>query len=239
MPRHRILIVDDETTIREVVRKRLAYADFDVIEASGGLEALEVLSLDEIHLVVLDIAMPDMDGLEVLRQLRRTSLTPVLMLTARGDLTDRIAAMELGADDYMVKPFSPRELERRIRCVLRIEEDRLPEPDPRVSGLDLDAAAHRVRVGSTEVELTEMEYQLLALLASHPGRMFTRSEILHRVWGYRISHFTDGRVVDVHVARLKAKLEPDPSLPELVMDVRGTGYLCQSRDSMVGAPEAV
>ncbi len=222
----RILIVDDEPVIRDIVQRSLSRVGFEVIQAADGQEALAIVDREEPSLVVLDILMPGLDGMAVLQQLRRTHLVPVIMVTARSDLNDRIAAIQAGADDYITKPFSPRELEARIRSVLHTDRG-APEASPAsLPGLVLEPASHMARRGSDAVQLTEMEFQLLALLARNPGRLFTRSEILHRVWGYRISYQTDGRVVDAHVARLRAKIEANPRLPELILDVRGAGFMC-------------
>ncbi len=222
----RILIVDDEPVIRDIVQRSLSRVGFEVIQAADGHEALEIVDRQEPSLVVLDILMRDMDGMAVLQQLRRTHLVPVIMLTARSDLNDRIAAIQAGADDYITKPFSPRELEDRIRSVLHVDRG-APETTPAgLPGLVLESANHVARVGSGAVQLTEMEFQLLALLARNPGRLFTRSEILHRVWGYRVRYQTDGRVVDAHVARLREKIEANPGRPELILDVRGSGFMC-------------
>jgi OmpR family response regulator RpaB len=229
MDRQKILVIDDEASIRQIVETRLKLAGYEVITASDGVEALEQASLHNPSLIVLDVMMPKMDGFEVCRELRKNMTTPIIMLTAKGDITDRIAALELGADDYVVKPFSPRELEARIKAVLRrTQTDQAKQTVILVDHLTIDTGKRQVLKSGDKVKLTEMEFNLLELLATNPGRAYSRSEILHQVWGYRLSQYSDTRVVDVHISRLRSKLEADPSAPELILTARGTGYAFQN-----------
>ncbi|GIW23219.1 MAG: hypothetical protein KatS3mg068_2226 [Candidatus Sericytochromatia bacterium] len=173
--------------------------------------------------------MPKVDGLQVCKEIRKNLTTPIIMLTAKGEVVDKIQALELGADDYIVKPFSPRELEARIKAVLRrIVSDNTKQSIIKVDSLTIDTGKRQVLRGDQKIKLTEMEFNLLELLASNPGKPYSRSEILHQVWGYRINQYSDTRVVDVHVSRLRSKLEKDPSDPELILTARGTGYMFQN-----------
>lgn len=229
MSKGKILVADDEISIRQIVEARLKMAGYEVVTASDGSEAIELIKLEQPSLIVLDIMMPKMDGLQVCREIRKNLTTPIIMLTAKGDVIDRIQALELGADDYVVKPFSPRELEARIKAVLRrIVTDNAKQSTIKVDSLTIDTGKRQVLRGEQKIKLTEMEFNLLELLASNPGRAYSRSEILHQVWGYRINQYSDTRVVDVHVSRLRSKLEKDPSDPELILTARGTGYMFQN-----------
>jgi OmpR family response regulator RpaB len=235
MDRQKILVIDDEASIRQIVETRLKLAGYEVMTAADGVEALEQAATHNPSLIVLDVMMPKMDGFEVCRELRKNMTTPIIMLTAKGDITDRIAALELGADDYVVKPFSPRELEARIKAVLRrTQTDQAKQTVIQVERLVIDTGKRQVLKNNEKVKLTEMEFNLLELLATNPGRAYSRSEILHQVWGYRLSQYSDTRVVDVHISRLRSKLEDDPSAPELILTARGTGYVFQN----YGAPPA-
>jgi OmpR family response regulator RpaB len=225
----KILVVDDEASIRQIVEARLKMAGYDVVTAHDGQEAIEQALSEQPDLIVLDIMMPKVDGLQVCRELRKNMMTPIIMLTAKGDVSDRITALELGADDYVVKPFSPRELEARIKAVLRrTVTDTAKQSVMKIDNLTIDTGKRQVMKGDQKIKLTEMEFNLLELLAANPGRAYSRSEILHQVWGYRINQYSDTRVVDVHVSRLRAKLENDPSDPELILTARGTGYMFQN-----------
>lgn len=229
MSKGKILVADDEVSIRQIVEARLKMAGYEVVTASDGAEALELVKAEQPSLIVLDIMMPKVDGLQVCREVRKNATTPIIMLTAKGDVIDRIQALELGADDYVVKPFSPRELEARIKAVLRrIVNDNTKQSVIKVDTLSIDTGKRQVLRGEQKIKLTEMEFNLLELLASNPGRAYSRSEILHQVWGYRINQYSDTRVVDVHVSRLRSKLENDPSDPELILTARGTGYMFQN-----------
>jgi OmpR family response regulator RpaB len=225
----KILVADDEVSIRQIVEARLKMAGYEVVTAADGAEAVELVKTEQPSLIVLDIMMPKMDGLQVCREVRKNLTTPIIMLTAKGDVIDRIQALEIGADDYVVKPFSPRELEARIKAVLRrIVSDNTKQSMIKVDTLQIDTGKRQVIRGDQKIKLTEMEFNLLELLASNPGRAYSRSEILHQVWGYRINQYSDTRVVDVHVSRLRSKLEKDPSDPELILTARGTGYMFQN-----------
>jgi OmpR family response regulator RpaB len=225
----KILVADDEISIRQIVEARLKMAGYEVVTAADGAEAVELVKSEQPNQIVLDIMMPKMDGLQVCREVRKNLTTPIIMLTAKGDVIDRIQALELGADDYVVKPFSPRELEARIKAVLRrIVSDSSKQSTIKVDTLSIDTGKRQVLRGEQKIKLTEMEFNLLELLASNPGRAYSRSEILHQVWGYRINQYSDTRVVDVHVSRLRSKLEKDPSDPELILTARGTGYMFQN-----------
>ncbi len=229
MSKGKILVADDEISIRQIVEARLKMAGYEVVTAADGAEAVELVKSEQPNLIVLDIMMPKMDGLQVCREVRKNLTTPIIMLTAKGDVIDRIQALELGADDYVVKPFSPRELEARIKAVLRrIVSDSSKQSTIKVDTLSIDTGKRQVLRGEQKIKLTEMEFNLLELLASNPGRAYSRSEILHQVWGYRINQYSDTRVVDVHVSRLRSKLEKDPSDPELILTARGTGYMFQN-----------
>lgn len=229
MSKGKILVADDEVSIRQIVEARLKMSGYEVITAKDGVEALEMAQTEQPSLIVLDIMMPKMDGLQVCRELRKNMTTPIIMLTAKGDVADRINALELGADDYVVKPFSPRELEARIKAVLRrIVIDQTKRSVIKVDDITIDIGKRQVLRSDQKIKLTEMEFNLLELLASNPGRAYSRSEILHQVWGYRINQYSDTRVVDVHVSRLRSKLEKDPSDPELILTARGTGYMFQN-----------
>lgn len=230
--KERILVVDDEASIRRILETRLSMIGYEVVTAADGEEALEVFHETEPDLVVLDVMMPKLDGYGVCQELRKESDIPIIMLTALGDVADRITGLELGADDYVVKPFSPKELEARIRSVLRrVEKDGLPGiPSSgilQVAAIRIDTNKRQVFKGEERVRLTGMEFSLLELLVSRSGEPFSRSEILQEVWGYTPERHVDTRVVDVHVSRLRAKLEDDPSNPELILTARGTGYLFQ------------
>lgn len=229
MSKGKILVADDEVSIRQIVEARLKMAGYEVVTAADGAEAVELVKTEQPSLIVLDIMMPKMDGLQVCREVRKNLTTPIIMLTAKGDVIDRIQALEIGADDYVVKPFSPRELEARIKAVLRrIVSDNTKQSMIKVDTLSIDTGKRQVLRGDQKIKLTEMEFNLLELLASNPGRAYSRSEILHQVWGYRINQYSDTRVVDVHVSRLRSKLEKDPSDPELILTARGTGYMFQN-----------
>lgn len=221
----RILVVDDEPDVRAVVVSALAYAPFaaETLEAADGDEALALIRDQLPDLVVLDVAMPTRDGFSVLEEVRRASTLPVIILTARGLEHDRVRGLELGADDYMVKPFSPRELVARVQAVMR----RTTTPQPREQtlergGLRIDVPARRVTRDGAEVRLTPTEFNLLLELASHAGQALSHTALLEKVWGpeYR----NESHYLKVYIARLREKLESDPSQPRLIETVRGTGY---------------
>jgi two-component system, OmpR family, response regulator RpaB len=230
--KEKILVVDDEASIRRILETRLSMIGYSVITAADGEEALETFHKERPDLVVLDVMMPKLDGYGVCQELRKESDVPIIMLTALGDVADRITGLELGADDYVVKPFSPKELEARIRSVLRrVDRDGasgIPSSGLiAVGDLKIDTNKRQVYKQNERVRLTGMEFSLLELLVSRSGEAFSRSEILREVWGYEPERHVDTRVVDVHISRLRSKLEEDPSNPELILTARGTGYLFQ------------
>lgn len=224
----RVLVVEDEQNLLNLLRKYLEREGFEVHQTLDGREALEVARRTEPDVVVLDWMLPGLDGMEVLRELRRFSEAYVIMLTARADEVDRIVGLSTGADDYLVKPFSPGELVARVRAMLRrprggAARDTVEEDAPLSFGeLTVDPARREVRLLGEEVYLTALEFELLAALASRPGFVFSRSRLLERVWGE--NYFGSDHVVDVHVANLRKKLKDDPSEPSYVETVRGVGY---------------
>ncbi len=230
--KEKILVVDDEASIRRILETRLSMIGYDVVTAADGEEALDIFRQAGPDLVVLDVMMPKLDGYGVCQELRKESDVPIIMLTALGDVADRITGLELGADDYVVKPFSPKELEARIRSVLRRADKNSSPGIPssgviRAGNLRIDTNKRQVYKGDERMRLTGMEFSLLELLVSRSGEAFSRSEILQEVWGYTPERHVDTRVVDVHISRLRAKLEQDPSNPELILTARGTGYMFQ------------
>ena len=219
----KVLVVDDEPTIREVVVGYLQRAGFKTLEAADGNRARELLEQDPPDLVVLDVMLPGTDGLELCRWIRSRSRVPVIMLTARGEESDRIVGLELGADDYVTKPFSPRELTARVRTVLRrAEPGDAAEERLSYDGLVIDSSTREVTSGTEPLRLTAREFDLLWFLASHPRRVFSREQLMRRVWGY--SAALDTGTVTVHVRRLREKIEDDPSHPRHLETVWGVGY---------------
>jgi len=218
-----ILVVEDDQSLREVLQLGLRREGFTVVEAADGRRALEVFRRTTPDLVLLDVMLPFLDGFEVCRELRRTSLVPVIMLTARADTVDVVVGLESGADDYITKPFEFPELLARIRSVLRRAraEGRRSEV-LHLGPLTLDLDSHSVRRDAEEIRLTATEFRLLVELARHPGQVLTRDQLLERVWGY--TYLGDSRLVDVHVQRLRAKVEADAGRPDLILTVRGVGY---------------
>ncbi len=219
----RVLVVDDEPTIREIVVGYLEREGFKTLEAADGNRARELLERDPPDLVVLDLMLPGTDGLELCRWIRSRSRVPVIMLTARGEESDRIVGLELGADDYVTKPFSPRELAARVRTVLRrAEPDAAADERLSYDGLVIDSSTREVTRGNEPLRLTAREFDLLWFLASHPRRVFSREQLMQRVWGY--SAALDTGTVTVHMRRLREKIEDDPSHPRHLETVWGVGY---------------
>jgi len=218
-----ILVVDDEPEIVRLVRAYLEEASFRVVIASDGEQALYVARHEKPDLVVLDLLMPRMDGLEFTRRIRRERDVPIIMLTARAGETDRIVGLELGADDYITKPFSPRELVARVRAVLR-RAQAPPELPPvlRAGSLTLDRATHTVAVSGRPANLTPTEFGILESLMTSPGRVFRRDELLETVQGVAFEAYE--RTVDAHIKNLRRKIEPDPAHPRYILTVRGIGY---------------
>ena len=218
-----VLVVDDDATTRDVIVRYLEREGFEALEAEDGGRARAVIESADPSLIILDLMLPGIDGLSVIRWMRSTGWTPVIMLTALGEETDRIVGLELGADDYVTKPFSPRELVARVRSVLRRSGPAAPPVERLETGdLVLDAAAREVRKGEAEVRLTAREFDLLWFLASHPRRVFSRDQIMSRVWGYDDGF--DTGTVTVHVRRVREKIEDDPSEPRHLETVWGVGY---------------
>jgi two-component system, OmpR family, alkaline phosphatase synthesis response regulator PhoP len=222
-----ILVVDDEPKIAALARDYLEHAGFAVITAATGRTALETIRRQRPDLVVLDLGLPELDGLDVTREIRRDSSLPIVMLTARDDELDKLLGLELGADDYLTKPFSPRELVARVKAVLR----RVDRPGPgsrgdgeiiRAGELVLDPPRMRAELGDRQIELTPTEFQLLATLAAQPGRIFTRSQLLDAVHGVAFESYE--RAIDTHIKNIRRKLELDPRVPRLVLTVYGVGY---------------
>ena len=224
VPRERILVVDDEAGIRELVGTYLRKEGYRVYEAADGEDALELFRAEPPDLVVLDLRLPGIDGLDVLREMRRNSETFVIVLTARAEEIDKLLGLELGADDYITKPFSPRELVARVRAVLRRsrDSDGAGEAALEFEGLVIDAERREVQVDGDLVELTALEFDLLAALASAPGRVFTRRQLIERVWGW--DFYGDERLVDVHVRNLRKAIADPADEPRFVGTVRGVGY---------------
>ena len=218
-----VLVVDDEPKIVQLARDYLERAGFTVASASDGREALAVFRSQSPELVVLDLGLPVVDGLDVARSIRKSSNIPIVMLTARGDESDRIAGLELGADDYITKPFSPKELVARVRAVLRrTEMTGMPAESLRVGDVAIDVPRMSVQVGDRDVELTPTEFQLLVTMARAPGRVFTRAQLLDAVHGVAFESYE--RAIDAHVKNIRRKLETDPREPRYLLTVHGVGY---------------
>jgi two-component system response regulator MtrA len=219
--RGRILVVDDDPALAEMLGIVLRTEGFDPSFVADGERALAAFRSTKPDLVLLDLMLPGVDGIDVCRQIRAESGTPIVMLTARGDTVDVVLGLECGADDYIVKPFKPKELVARMRARLR-RNDESPTEALSLGDLTIDVAGHVVSRDGRAIPLTPLEFDLLAALARKPGQVFTRDQLLEQVWGYR--HAADTRLVNVHVQRLRAKVERDPERPELVLTVRGVGY---------------
>ena len=218
-----VLVVDDETTIREIVVRYLERDGFATLEAADGDRARELVERESPDLVVLDLMLPGTDGLELCRWIRSRSDLPVIMLTARGEESDRIVGLELGADDYVTKPFSPRELAARVRTVLRRAElDLMNDERLTFDGLVIDSSSREVTRDGEPLRLTAREFDLLWFMASHPRRVFAREQLMRRIWGY--SAAVDTGTVTVHMRRLREKIEEDPSRPRHLETVWGVGY---------------
>ena len=219
----KILVVDDEAKIVKLVRSYLEQAGFAVVEAADGQTALIQARREQPDLIVLDLGLPGLDGMEVTRTLRRERATPIIILTARLEDTDKIVGLELGADDDITKPFNPRELVARVRAVLRRTGSAAPAPAVlRAAGLVLDTGGHQVTLDDRILDLTPTEFELLAVLLQNPGRVFTRLELLDRVQGDAYESYQ--RTIDAHIKNLRAKLDDDPRRPRYIQTVFGIGY---------------
>ena len=226
----RILVVDDEKIVGEVVERYLLSESYDVRVTEDGTKALEIAKEWQPDLVVLDLMLPGIDGLEVCRRLRLDRPVPIIMLTAKGEETDRIVGLELGADDYMVKPFSPRELVARVKSVLRRTIDsNAKEPDGilQYGDLVIDSISREVHVKGTRVNLTGKEFDLLYFLATHPDQVFTREQLMNQVWDY--SYGAEYGTITVHIRRLRSKLEADFSIPRFIKTLWGVGYKFEAK----------
>ncbi|HEY7282535.1 MAG TPA: response regulator transcription factor [Actinomycetota bacterium] len=220
-----ILVVEDEMKIARLVRDYLQHAGFDVLVAGDGESALSSVRGARPDLVVLDLGLPGRDGLDVTREIRRTSNLPIVILTARGEEADRIVGLELGADDYVVKPFSPRELVARVRAVLRRTDSAGGGPGRevlRAADVEVDLPRMRATVAGRPVELTPTEFELLAALAREPGRVFTRGQLLEALHGVAFESYE--RAIDAHVKNIRRKIEPEPGHPRYLLTVHGVGY---------------
>ncbi len=221
MAKGRVLVVDDDPALAEMLGIVLRTEGFEPSFVADGDRALAAFRATKPDLVLLDLMLPGTDGIDVCRQIRAESGTPIVMLTARGDTVDVVLGLESGADDYIVKPFKPKELVARMRARLRRNE--VPTTDVvEIADLVIDTAGHVVSRAGKAINLTPLEFDLLTALARKPGHVFTREQLLEQVWGYR--HAADTRLVNVHVQRLRAKIERDPERPEIVVTVRGVGY---------------
>lgn len=222
----RILTVEDDERIRTAVKLALEDEGWQVEEAETGEDAISTFTREPTDVVLIDIMLPGIDGFEVCRSVRRLSDVPIVMVTARADTHDVVAGLEAGADDYLTKPFAPKELSARIRALLRRARPTVPgNPRLRFGDLEIVPQEGVVTRGDEQVHLTKTEFRLLVELANHPGTVFSREDLLEKVWGHGV--FGDGRLVDVHVRRLRTKVEADPANPRHVVTVRGLGYKLQ------------
>jgi two-component system response regulator MtrA len=218
----RVLLVEDDPSIREIATLGLTNAGFRVTAKSDGRDGLAQFRQEAFDVVVLDVMLPSLDGFEICREIRKDSSVPILMLTARTDTTDVVVGLELGADDYVTKPFEMPELVARIRAVIRRSAAEPPQPTLALHDLEIDPAGFAVRKGGRDVTLTATEFRLLLEMARRPGQVFTRELLLQRVWDY--DYLGDSRLVDMAVQRVRAKIEDDPSQPQIIRTVRGVGY---------------
>jgi DNA-binding response OmpR family regulator len=228
----RILLVDDEQAVQTLLTYPLRKEGYEVVGAMDGQEALDRFTEERFDLVVLDIMLPKLDGIEVCRRLRTRSQVPIIMLTAKGDEIDKVAGLEMGADDYITKPFSVREFRSRVKAALRrgnMAGTTLATDEPiRAGDLEIDFERRSVLLASEPVQLTYVEFEILAALAASPGRVFTRETLLEHIWGD--STYRDPRTVDVHIRHLREKLEADAKQPEYLFTVRGVGYRFRDSD---------
>jgi len=223
----KILVVEDDRNLLDTLKYNLRKEGYDVVTAADGAEALDICRKEKPNLIILDIMLPKISGFEVCRILRKEMMVPILMLTAKAEETDKIVGLEIGADDYMTKPFSLRELLARVRATLRRSKmvEMQPKPEEvllKVGDIEVDVARHQASKGTVTLELTPKEFDLLAFLARNRGFVFSRDQLLEKVWGYDFAG--DTRTVDVHVRWLRQKIEIDPNNPKHLITVRGTGY---------------
>jgi two-component system OmpR family response regulator len=225
--RNKVLVVEDDPNLLETLKYNLGKESYTVVMAIDGEQALEVARKEKPDLIVLDVMLPKLSGFEVCRILRKEMTSPILMLTAKADETDKVVGLEIGADDYMTKPFSLRELLARIRAMLRRAKMIETQPGPeeasfKVGDIEIDIARHQASKGATMLELTPKEFDLLVFLSRNKGFVFSRDQLLEKVWGY--DYAGDTRTVDVHIRWLRQKIEADPGNPKYLRTVRGTGY---------------
>ena len=219
----RILLIEDDPRLAEMVKNYLGEAGFAVTVASLGMTGIALEARETFDALVLDLMLPDIDGLEVCRRIRAHSQTPILMLTARGDAMDRVVGLEIGADDYLPKPFEPREMLARLRAILRRRGGEQHVDLIRFGSLDIDVGARKARLNGTECELTDYQFSLLLVLAQHPGRVMSRDAIMELMKNERLESFD--RSIDVHISRIRAAIEDDPKQPRRIITVRGAGYV--------------
>lgn len=226
MAKEKILVVDDERNIVELLKYNLEKEGYEVLSAYDGFEAVNLAKQDRPDLIILDIMLPGQGGLEVCRILRKETKIPIIMATAKGEEIDKILGLELGADDYVTKPFSPRELVARVKAVLRRTSSKAEEKDELAfEDLTINLVKHEIRLKGEEVDLKPKEFDLLKLLATNPGKVFTRDFLLEQLWGY--DYLGDTRTVDVHMRRLRQKIEEDAANPRFLKTVHGIGYKFQ------------
>ncbi|WP_017303019.1 response regulator transcription factor RpaB [Spirulina subsalsa] len=228
----KILVVDDEPAVRRILETRLSMVGYEVVTASDGEEALKLFDQESPDLVILDVMIPKGDGYYICQEIRKFSEIPIIMLTALSDVADRITGLQIGADDYLVKPFSPKELEARISTILRRVKKTEYRSNPdggvlRIGKLTVDTNKRKVFSGNSIVRLTEIEFNVLQLLIRQAGEPISRAEILEAIWGYTPRQTGDLRLVDVHISRLRGKIENDPKQPEYIITERGMGYSFQ------------
>ena len=216
----KILVVDDDPAISEMLSIVLEAEGFDTVVVTDGAEAVGTFEREQPDLILLDLMLPGMNGIDICKAIRRTSPVPIVMLTAKTDTIDIVLGLESGADDYVTKPFKPKELVARVRA--RLRRSSTDNEILQISNLTVDVPSHTVRRGNEELQLTPLEFDLLVELGRKPGQVFTREELLEKVWGYK--HASDTRLVNVHVQRLRSKIETDPENPTIVLTVRGVGY---------------
>lgn len=241
---HSILVVDDEVPIRRILSTRLSMMGYQVFTAADGVEALEIFELQHLDLIVLDVMMPKLDGYGVCQAVRKISRVPIIMLTALSDVRDRITGLEMGADDYMVKPFSPKELESRVRVILRrldaVKPSKYQIPGViKIGSLHIDRNKRQVSHCRERLFFTQMEFSLLELLASRLGEAVSRQELLQKVWGYGEESIVDTRTVEVHMSRLRHKLKENLGESVMIHTIRGVGYALQYDQSQILADQQV